>query len=125
MSEGLVTTGYLESNFPTWQSDTSVDTEYCRWNWTNTDVRMVKLIGQVSGGTDHYATFEIAAPNGSSFNTNTYHQVPNLLGVKSSGDYKTYNFLQVYYTGSYFELQNPDAVNCSEHITPVAMYYLQ
>ena len=124
-SERIVTESYLESNFSTWQSDTSVDTVYCRWNWNSPNVRMVKLIGQVSGETDHYATFEIAAPNGSSFNTNTYHQVPNLLGVKSSGDYNTYNFLQVYYTGSYFELQNPEGTNCSDRITPVAMYYLK
>ena len=124
ISERIVTESYLESNFHTWQSDTNVNTEYCRWNWTNTDVRMVKLIGQVSGETDHYATFEIAAPNGSSFNTNTYHQVPNLLGVKSSGDYKTYNFLRVCYTGSYFELQDPEGTNCSNYITPTAMYYL-
>ena len=123
-SEGLVTMGYLQSNFPTWQSYGNVDPTYCRWNWTNTDVRMVKLIGQVSGKTDHYATFEITAPNSFSFNTNTYHQVPNLLGVKSSGDNNTYDFLRVYYTGDYFELQNPDGTNCSEHITPVAMYYL-
>lgn len=125
MSEGLVTKGYLETNFPRWQHANDVNTEYCRWNWTGGDIRMVKLIGQVSGKTDHYATFEIAAPNSFSFNPNTYHQVPNLLGVKSSGSTQTYNFLRVYYTGSYFELQNPDDVNCSEHITPVAMYYLQ
>lgn len=123
MNEQLATKDYVDSMAGSWQYDNSSDPNYCRWNFIGS-ARMVKLVGRVNGGTDHYATFEVASPNNSTIGSYTYHQVPNVLGVKSSENYYTYNYLQVYFSGDCFELQDPEGNDCSDHFTPECMYYM-
>lgn len=122
ITENIVERSQLEQ-LPNWYHANSTDANYCRWNF-DSSARMVKLVGRVSGETDYYATFEVASPNDNPIGSYTYYQVPNVLGVKSSENHNTYNYLQVFFSGNYFELQNPDGVNCSDYISPEGMYYM-